>query len=230
MLTKSLSSHYCVLSCRLLDDGLSTSWAHHSLLPECDTTPGQRSVSSSGYPGVAMFPDVVSTVLSVSILGACLHAGDNFMMGPHQSSLSVYCPITQSITDCVFSPLSLHFASPGVCKIADLINTNMVVHQNTLNYILAVVLILLTTVHLCLTRAEFQPKIWHPCWLYFLSERVINALGEVFPSVQAVVQGVFLGCSPGHLQAGEASGPVALRVHCHHPTQPTYSGLHVGQA
>lgn len=59
---------------------------------------------------------------------------------------------------------------------------------------------------------------------------VINALGEVVPLVQAVVQGIVLDCSPGHLLAGEASSPVALRVYCHRPTQPVHSGLHVGQA
>ncbi|TNN65429.1 hypothetical protein EYF80_024370 [Liparis tanakae] len=32
--------------------------------------------------------------------------------------------------------------------------------------------------------------------------------------------------NPGHLRAREASGPVALRVHCHHSAQPTHSGLH----
>lgn len=58
----------------------------------------------------------------------------------------------------------------------------------------------------------------------------MDAPGEVLPRVQAVVQGVLLGRGPGHLQAGEAGGPAALRVHRHHPTQPAHAGLHVGQA
>lgn len=66
--------------------------------------------------------------------------------------------------------------------------------------------------------------------LYFLSVLNINALGEIFPFVQAVVQGILLGCSPCHLPAGEASCPVSLRVHCDHPTQPSRSELHAGQA
>lgn len=60
--------------------------------------------------------------------------------------------------------------------------------------------------------------------------RNIDALCEMFPSVEAIVQSVFLGSSPGHLQAGEASGPMALRIHCHHPTKPIHSGLHEGEA
>lgn len=76
---------------------------------------------------------------------------------------------------------------------------------------------------------KFEPELIND-ELYCLSAWVTNALSAVFPLVQAVVQDIFLDSSPGHLLAGEASGPVALRVYCHHPTQPVHSGLHVGQA
>lgn len=56
-----------------------------------------------------------------------------------------------------------------------------------------------------------------------------DVLGQVFPRVHSVVQNIFLSCSPAHLGAGETSGPVTSRVHCHHPTETFHSGLHVGQ-
>lgn len=59
---------------------------------------------------------------------------------------------------------------------------------------------------------------------------ITDALCEVLPSVQAVVQGIALSSSPGHLQAGEASGPVPPGVHRHHPAQPIHPGPHEGQA
>lgn len=64
------------------------------------------------------------------------------------------------------------------------------------------------------------------CWTLV---RVLEDLGEIFSGVQAIVQLIFLDSGPRHLLAGETSSPVSLWVHGHDPSQPTDSGLHMGQ-
>lgn len=59
---------------------------------------------------------------------------------------------------------------------------------------------------------------------------IADALGEVLPAVQAVVQGVPLDGGPRHLVGGEAGGPSAPGVHRHHPAQTPRPFLHGGQA